>query len=91
MVNLDVATITGEETVLEQAAVEAFKTSLRGELLCPDDAGYEDARKVYKGKGILECIASPYLWRCVRQFHDGGGSRMRSGYLSRQLRASSCD
>jgi hypothetical protein len=49
MVNLHVATITGEETVLEQAAVEAFKISLRGELLCPDDAGYDNTRKVYNG------------------------------------------
>ncbi|RAM48996.1 MAG: oxidoreductase [Hapalosiphonaceae cyanobacterium JJU2] len=49
MVNLYIATITGEETVLEQAAVEKFKSSLHGELLCTEDAGYEKARKVYNG------------------------------------------
>lgn len=49
MVNLHVATITGEETILEQATVEVFKTSLHGELLCPADTGYDNARKVYNG------------------------------------------
>ncbi|MBW4632646.1 MAG: FAD-binding oxidoreductase [Iphinoe sp. HA4291-MV1] len=63
MVNLHVATITGEETVLEEAAVEAFKANLRGELLCPTDAGYDNARKVYNGMidrhpGLIACCAN---------------------------------
>ena len=34
---------------LEQADVEKFQTALRGELIQPDDPGYEQARKVYNG------------------------------------------
>ncbi|MDZ8053925.1 MAG: FAD-binding oxidoreductase [Aulosira sp. ZfuVER01] len=49
MVNLHVATTTGEETVLEEAAVAAFKASLHGEVLSPGDADYDNARKVYNG------------------------------------------
>ena len=49
MVNIHISTITGEETVLEQATVEKFKLSLHGELLSPEDAGYDNARKVYNG------------------------------------------
>jgi hypothetical protein len=34
---------------LEPAAIETLKASLRGELIQPDDAGYDSARKVYNG------------------------------------------
>ena len=33
----------------DHATIGALKSSLRGELLQPDDAGYEVARKVYNG------------------------------------------
>jgi FAD/FMN-containing dehydrogenase len=33
--------------MLDEASVEQFKTSLRGELIEPDDPGYDEARKVY--------------------------------------------
>jgi FAD/FMN-containing dehydrogenase len=49
MVSLHIATTTGEETILEEARVTALKSRLRGELLCSDDEGYENARKVYNG------------------------------------------
>ncbi|MCZ6873518.1 MAG: FAD-binding oxidoreductase [bacterium] len=49
MVDLRVATTIGEDTVLEEATVETLKASLRGELLCRVDAGYDDARKVWNG------------------------------------------
>ena len=39
-----IATLDREEIILAQAAVETFKDSLRGELLCPGDIGYDDAR-----------------------------------------------
>ena len=32
---------------LDEAAVQKFKTFLRGELIRPEDAGYDDARKVW--------------------------------------------
>jgi hypothetical protein len=40
-------TTMGPNMVLQEATVQAFKTSLRGALLCPGDAGYDAARTVY--------------------------------------------
>ncbi|MFQ5945108.1 MAG: FAD-binding oxidoreductase [Anaerolineae bacterium] len=42
-------TTSGEETVLEQAAVEKFEAGLRGALLRPTDEGYEEARAIWNG------------------------------------------
>jgi FAD/FMN-containing dehydrogenase len=49
MAGLLVTTTTGADTTINDAALEAFKTSLRGELLRPGDPGYDDARKVWNG------------------------------------------
>ncbi len=49
MGDLQVTTTTGAEAVLEDAAIKAFKASLRGELLCPDDDGYDRARRIWNG------------------------------------------
>ena len=49
MVDLRVTTTTGAHTMLEEAAVEGFKSNLRGEVLCPGDEGYDEARKVWNG------------------------------------------
>jgi FAD/FMN-containing dehydrogenase len=49
MADLRITTIQGVDTVLKDTAIEAFRTTLRGELLCPVDAGYETARKVWNG------------------------------------------
>jgi hypothetical protein len=50
MTDLRVITTTGKETVLEAATVEKFKASLRGALLRPGDAVYDEARAVcYNG------------------------------------------
>jgi hypothetical protein len=38
---------TGEETVLATTMVETFEASLRGALLCPGDAGYDEARTIW--------------------------------------------
>jgi FAD/FMN-containing dehydrogenase len=46
----------------DHATIDAFKTSLRGELLQSDEAGYEAARKVYNGmidrrpRFIVRCV-----------------------------------
>jgi FAD/FMN-containing dehydrogenase len=40
-------TTTGEETILKEATVQQFKTSLRGALLRPGDDSYDTARKVF--------------------------------------------
>jgi FAD/FMN-containing dehydrogenase len=49
MVDLRVTTLTGREATLKEAAVNEFKASLRGQLTCPGDDGYDDARKVWNG------------------------------------------
>jgi FAD/FMN-containing dehydrogenase len=47
MSDLKVITTSGGETVLKEAAIEEFKSSLRGNLLRPGDNDYDDARKVW--------------------------------------------
>ena len=47
MENLRIMTINGAETDLQEAAVEAFKASLRGKLLTPDSPGYDEARAIW--------------------------------------------
>jgi FAD/FMN-containing dehydrogenase len=47
MTELRGTTTIGTSTVLQEAIVQAFKTSLRGALLCPGDDGYDAARTVY--------------------------------------------
>ena len=49
MVELQVATLMGRDTVIEDTAVEDFKSSLRGSLLRTGDEGYDEARKVWNG------------------------------------------
>lgn len=47
MSGLKVTRLTGEKSVLEEKAVEEFKSRLRGRLLCPGDDGYDEARKIW--------------------------------------------
>ena len=47
MADLRVTTLTGDETKLTTRAVDEFKKTLGGELIAPDDGGYEEARKVW--------------------------------------------
>lgn len=47
MVDLQVATLTGANAVLEDEAVEEFKKRLRGKLVLPDDEEYDSARIVW--------------------------------------------
>jgi FAD/FMN-containing dehydrogenase len=49
MAELRVTTMQGTDTVLKDTAIEAFRTRVRGELLRPVDAGYEEARHVWNG------------------------------------------
>lgn len=44
-----IATTHDTNIVLDETAVQAFKTRLRGELLRPGDAAYEQARRVWNG------------------------------------------
>jgi FAD/FMN-containing dehydrogenase len=47
MVDLKVKTLGGEDSLLSEAGVGEFKKSLRGQLLCPADEGYNMARTVW--------------------------------------------
>ncbi len=49
MVELQVATLTGGDTVIDETALEEFRSSLRGALLCEGDEGYDEARKIWNG------------------------------------------
>lgn len=39
--------MTKQQTALAVETIDAFKTSLRGALLCPGDSGYDDARRIW--------------------------------------------
>jgi FAD/FMN-containing dehydrogenase len=47
MTDVRVTTIRGTDMVLDEATVQGFQTSLRGPLLRPGDADYDEARKVW--------------------------------------------
>ena len=47
MVDPQVTTTTGAETALDEAAVEEFRTGLRGKIILPSDDGYDEARELY--------------------------------------------
>src|SRR2546428_5828387 len=49
MTDLRVTTMNGVDTVLKEAAVAAFKQSLRGPLIAPGDECYAEARQVWNG------------------------------------------
>src|SRR5829696_6419496 len=49
MTDLRIITTTGMDSVLDDATIEAFKSSLRGELLKPGDVVYEEARRIWNG------------------------------------------
>jgi hypothetical protein len=38
-----------ETTMLNEPAIQAFRTALRGELIKPGDSNYDSARKVFNG------------------------------------------
>ena len=48
MVDLQVTTNTGGQSVLSEAAVQDIQATLRGELLRPSDDGYDEARKEFE-------------------------------------------
>ncbi len=47
MENLNAKTTSGAVVCLASAAVQAFRASLRGELRCPGDNGYDESRAVW--------------------------------------------
>src|SRR5919112_1756432 len=49
MADLPIVTLTGAAAALGEALVERFGSRLRGNLLSPSDAGYEEARLIWNG------------------------------------------
>ena len=47
MVDLQMATLTGEGTVVSEEKIEGFRISLRGHLIQPGDVDYDQARIVW--------------------------------------------
>ena len=55
---------TGADVVLKEAAIEEFRSRLRGELLQPSDEGYDDTRKIWnamidKRPGLIARCTGP--------------------------------
>ena len=87
MKDLQVTTTQGGDIALKGTVVDAFKASLRGALLCPDDAGYDATRSIHNGMidrrpALIACCAGAAdVLTCVRfaREHDvlvsvrGGG------------------
>jgi FAD/FMN-containing dehydrogenase len=71
MADVQVVTSTGGESVLRDAAVDDFKSSLRGRLLRAGDDGYDAARKIWNGMIdrrpalIARCAGAADVITCV--------------------------
>ncbi len=63
-------------SVINATAIEEFKNRLRGELILPDDPGYDEARKVYNGMidkrpaMIAKCMDVTDIITAVNFGHD---------------------
>src|SRR5579875_683209 len=91
MVALQLAGRNGNEIALPEASVEDLNDSLWGELLCPDDAGYDQARTLWNSNIdrrpslIARCAGAADVINCVNfaRDHDlllsvrGGGHNFR--------------
>ena len=73
-VTVDVTAITGDgrKILLRAADVEDFRAGLRGQLLMPGIAGYDDARKIFNGMFdrrpamIARCLGAADVVRAVK-------------------------
>jgi hypothetical protein len=73
-VTADVTAVTGDgrKILLRAADVEDFRAGLRGQLLMPGAAGYEDARKIFNGMFdrrpalIARCLGAADVSRAVK-------------------------
>lgn len=78
MAELRVMTTGGTDAVLDDRVVEEFGAKLRGALLRPEDAGYEDSRKVWNGSIdrspalIARCAGVADVIAAVRFARDTG-------------------
>ena len=64
--------------VVDEATIASFKAQLRGELIQPGDAAYDEARKVYNGmfdkrpRFIARCVDVADVISCVNFAREGG-------------------
>ena len=99
LADLRVATIGGAETILEEATVQSLRATLHGPLLCPGDAGYDEARKVWNGMidrrpaliarcaGVADVIAAVKFARTQQVLVSvrGGGHNARATPYARAV------
>jgi FAD/FMN-containing dehydrogenase len=75
---LRITTINGEETVLHESAIDALKANLRGELITPHGAGYDEARTLWNAMIerrpalIARCLGVADVRTCVNFARDRG-------------------
>ncbi|HEX6090420.1 MAG TPA: FAD-binding oxidoreductase [Gemmatimonadales bacterium] len=71
-----VRTLSGEERDLSQDVLNAWKSRLRGPVLTPGDAGYEDSRTVWNSMIdrrpalVARCLGTADVIECVRFARD---------------------
>lgn len=64
--------------MLDEGTIDKLKTTLRGSLLLPEDASYDDARSVFNGMidrrpaMIAQCTGTADVIACVNFAHDNG-------------------
>jgi hypothetical protein len=75
MTDLRIITTAGTNSVLDDSAIEAFKLSLRGELLKPGDADYEQARRIWNGMIDKRPALIARCKSVERRGHDAGLTR----------------
>ena len=72
MADLHVMTATGTQTVVDEIRLQTLESTLRGELLLPGDAGYDEARTVFNAMIdrrpalIARCGGAADVVECVR-------------------------
>lgn len=85
----------GAETALEESTVDAFRASLRGEVLTPESAGYDEVRKIWNAMIdrrpalIVRCLGVADVMRAVDFARDkelrvavrGGGHNIAGNAL----------
>ena len=69
--DFEAITADGRQVLLSQSVVDDFRAGLRGQLLLPGSAGYDDARKIYNGMFdrrpamIARCLGAADVVRSV--------------------------
>jgi FAD/FMN-containing dehydrogenase len=69
---MKIKTLEGRDVDLQQETFNNFKTRLRGEVLTPEDAGYDDSRTVWNAMierrpaFVVRCLGAADVVACVR-------------------------